>query len=92
MALPVACPFFTLRVPDVRSDLEVGSLRTNDAKSLTGRGLHHPPPLYLCNTSGSELLEPADFRLDIVRFDVYVHTTGMCHSLNEHVDFSGRSG
>ena len=49
MALPVACPFLTLRVPDVRSDFEVGSLRTNYAKSLTGGGLHHPPPLHLCS-------------------------------------------
>src|SRR3954462_15151617 len=70
-------------VPAVRRVPERAALGPDDAKPLPGRRFHHPPPLQVLDTPGSERLQPACLSLLIVGLDVEVDPAFVIHRLYE---------
>src|SRR3954464_10520415 len=76
-------------VPSVRRVAERAALGPDDAKPLPGRRFHHPPPLQVLDTPGSERLQPARLGFLIVRLDVGVDPAFVTPRLYEEEGFVG---
>jgi len=56
---------------------------------LAGGRLHHIPGCNRADAPGAELLEPAHFGLDVIGFDVQVHTARVSDPLHLQVRLIG---
>src|SRR5215471_15684875 len=80
----VAEPAISTPVPSVPVLRQRTALGIDDAESLARRRLHYPPPPHESNSPSAELLQPFDFSLEVVGFDVQVNPAGVIHLLQEN--------
>src|SRR5690349_3716590 len=83
---------FTLSVPGVGLEREIGALRAHHAEALSGGRLHHVPAAHRADAFCAEPLEPRHLRLDIVGFDVEVHAALVPDPLHLEMRLVGSGG
>jgi hypothetical protein len=77
-------------LPSDRKFCERRRGRTHHAEPLSRRRFHYPPGMYRLDALGAQFFQPADFRLDIVGFNVEVHAARVAHNL--HLDLQAMLG
>jgi hypothetical protein len=60
-------------------------MRGHHTEEVTTGIFHNPPGLYGRFPTRSEFLQPLDFRLDIIGFDVQMHAAGVMHPLESEI-------
>src|SRR5690348_7183336 len=77
-------------IPPIRILGKPRPLHAHYAEALAGGSLHHYPTVQALENRRAEFLQPPDFGLDVVGFDVEMHAAFVLHALQLHHRFVGR--